>query len=226
VAEFGVDVFGAGDGLGDFFAEEVAVALAEAVEGDAHGGFGEAELGCEIGVRGVGGASGKAGEQRVELFGAGVFGAEAGVDGVEEGEGPGAVEGAVGPEVGAGGGGEGGFGGGGVERGEKVRAAFFGARVVAEVGEVVVKRAEEKGSEASAFAAGGGEGFKAEEAGKKPLHGVVCIREGKSAATRVGEQWRPVKRAEFAEGAVGAFTGGEDEGPAGGGERGVTHRMK
>lgn len=45
------------------------------------------------------------------------------------------------------------------------------------------------------------------------------------AATGVGEERCAVKRAEFTEGSVGAFTGGEDEGPAGGGE-GVVYLMK
>lgn len=74
MAEFGVDVFGAGDGLGDFFAEELAVALAKAVQGEAHGRFGSVKLCCELGVRGVGGASGEAGEQRVEMVGVGGLG--------------------------------------------------------------------------------------------------------------------------------------------------------
>lgn len=220
MAEFGVDVFGAGNGLGDLFAEELAVTLAEAVEGDAHGGFGEAELGGEIGVRGVGGAAGQAGEQRVEVIGAGVFGAEACGDGVEEGEGPGAVEGRVGGGIG------GRKTGQLIERSGETFVTTGGAGVVAEVGEIVVEGAEEKGAEASAFAAGGGEGFEAEEAGEKTLNGIVGVGGGETAAAGVGEERGAVERAEFAEGAAGAFAGGEDESPAGGGEGVATHRMK
>jgi hypothetical protein len=54
VAEFGIDVIRLGDGLGYFFTEELTVTLAEAVQGDAHGRFGEAKRGGENGVRSVG----------------------------------------------------------------------------------------------------------------------------------------------------------------------------
>ena len=225
VAQFGVDVFGARDGLGDFFAKELAVALAQAVKGDAHGRFGEMKLCCELGVRGVGGASGEAGEQRVELAGMIVFGAEACGDRIEKGEGPRAVEGEIRSERIASGRVDRRFGGRRVERRQEVGAAFFGAGVVAEICEIVVERAEEKGAEASAFTAGGGEGFEAEEAGEETLHGVVGVGGGETAAAGVGEERCAVERAEFAEGAIGAFAGGEDKRPAGGGES-VAHLMK
>lgn len=57
------------------------------------------------------------------------------------------------------------------------------------------------------------------------MHSVVGVSGGEMAATGVGEERCAVKRAEFTEGSVGAFTGGEDEGPAGGGE-GVVYLMK
>jgi hypothetical protein len=169
VAEFVIDVFGAGDGLGDFCAEELAVALAQTVENDAHGGFGDVEFGCEVGVRGVGGATGEAGEELVEVVGVGVFGTQAGGYGVEECERPGAVEGRVGRGI------FGGEIGELIERGGEAFVTAGSALVIAEVGEVVVEGAEQKGTKSSAFATGGGERFEAEEAGEEPLHGIFCV---------------------------------------------------
>ena len=189
MAEFGVDVGVAGDGVGDFVAEELAVALTEAVEGDADGGFGHVQFCSEIGMRDVGAAAGEAGAEGVEEGGAvggGVFVAETGGNAGEEGEGPGAVEGAVGREIGRGGLGEGGFGGLCVERGEEMGTAFFGAGVVAEIGEVVVETAEEKGAETAAGAIGVGEGVEAEEAGEEALDGVLGVGGRKRMTAGVG----------------------------------------
>ncbi len=228
VAEFVVDVGVAGDGVGDFVAEELAVALTEAVQGDADGGFAHGKSGGEFGVGSVGAAAGEVGAEGVEergAFGGGVFVAQTARDGGEERERPSAVEGAVGREIGGGRLGEGGFGGGGVERSEEVGAAFFGAGVIAEVGEVVIKTAEEEGSEAAARALDGGEGFEAEESGEETLDGVLGVGGRERVAAGVGVERLPIRVAELGEGfgglRGGGVAGGEDDGPAGGGEGGA-----
>ena len=70
MSEFVVDVGLAGDGVGDFVAEELAVALTEAVKRNADGGLAQVKFCGEFGVRGVGAASGEVGAEGVEESGA------------------------------------------------------------------------------------------------------------------------------------------------------------
>jgi hypothetical protein len=224
VAEFFIDEGGVGDGVGDFFAEELAVAFAEAMGGDLQGAFGGAETGGEVGVGAVefAGEGALEGFEEGELVFVGIFGFEAGDDGVEKGEGPATVEELLG-----------GLGVGGVEgalgfgvvggEGEDVEAApaFEGVLVVVVVGEEVVEGGEEEGAE---FAFGGVDGFEGigfEEAGEEFLGEIFGEVGGIAAAAEVGIQGRPVEAGELfergvAEGGGGVVAGGEDDAPAGG----------
>ena len=96
---FCVGVIGIGDGGGDGGAEGVAEAFAEPVDGAAGGGFGDAEGGGEGGVVEVGAVGGEAGLEDFEFAGAlggFVIEAERVHDVGEDGEGPAAVEVAIG----------------------------------------------------------------------------------------------------------------------------------
>jgi hypothetical protein len=229
VAKLFVDEGGVGDGVGDFFAEELAVAFAEAVGGDLQGAFGGLEAGGEVGVGLLefAGEGALEGFEEGELVFVGIFGFEAGDDGVEEGEGPATVEELLG---GLGVGGIEGALGFGVVGGEgedaEVTAAFEGALVVVVVGEEVVERGEEEGTE---FTFGGVDGFKRiglEEAGEEFLGEIFGEVGGVAAAAEVGVKGRPIEAGEFfegdvAEGGGGVVAGGDDDAPAGGVEMSV-----
>ena len=225
VAELGVDVGGAGDGVGDLLAKEGAETMAQAVERDAQGGLRESQAGGELGVRRLGAsAAGEGGQEQVEASGAfrRLFGAKAAGDGLQERQRPGAIKGAVGR----------GFGRrrkrGVVERRFEPDVATRGPGVVAQVGEVVVERREQPGPETDGTRSKGGEGFVAKEPGEEALHRIIRVRLKQSATQGVAEQRRPVGGAEIGQGAGadGACVrprmaaGVEDERPAGGGERG------
>ena len=96
---FCVGVIGIGDGGGDGGAEGVAEAFAETMDGAAGGGFGDAEGGGECRVVEVGAVGGEAGLEDFEFAGAlggFVIEAERVHDVGEDGEGPAAVEVAIG----------------------------------------------------------------------------------------------------------------------------------
>ncbi len=226
MAELGVDVFGAGDGLGDFIAQQGAEAVAEAVERHPERRLGEAEPGGKFRVWQIGGAAaGEGGEEEVERLGAAggsLFGAQPVGNRPEEREGPGTVEGVVG----------GGFGRVGergvVERRLKSYVATRGVGVVAEVGEVVVEGGEEPGAKTDGAGLERGERFEAEEAGEKSLDGVLGVGGREPAPERVAEERRAVGRAELGQGAAGngrrirfpMTSGVEHKRPAGGVEGG------
>lgn len=231
MAQLVVDVLGPGHGVADLFAQELAVALAETVQGDPDGGFGETETGGYRHVRSLDGPAAEAGRERVEVFGAaggGLFGAEPVGDGPEQGQRPGTIKGAIGREPGVGGAGQGGGVGVGVERRTKVRAAFQRAVVVAPVGQMMFETRQKPGAETSAFASDGGERLGPEQAGEKTLHRVLGVGRREAATQGVGEEGRTVLGAESGESAAGRgrigfpLTGGvEDQRPAGGGEGGA-----
>ncbi len=236
VAELVVDVFGPGDGVGDLLAEELAVALAEAVQGDAQGGLAQTEARRQRGVRRLRVAAGEAGRKGVEMRGAArgsLLGAEAVGHGLEQGERPGAVEGEVRRGAGIGRAVESLPMGVGVEGGPELRAPFLRPIAVAKVGEVVIEAGEQPGAETSARGFHRGEGFEAEEGGEEALHGILRVGRGQAAAQGVGEEGRAVARAESSEGAPCGGIGIrfpmarrlEHERPAGGGEGG-THKMR
>src|SRR5205823_5499592 len=63
VADLFVNVGGVGDGVGDFFAEDFAETLAQAVDGDAGGGFVDAKGTGDFGVGNLAAVSSEAGFQ-------------------------------------------------------------------------------------------------------------------------------------------------------------------
>lgn len=84
-------VFFGGEGVGDGFAEEFGISLAEAMDGDFEGGLGHIDFGGGFGIRGSGGTGGEVGFEGVEEDGftvGFVFVVEFLEDLVEEGERP------------------------------------------------------------------------------------------------------------------------------------------
>ena len=227
IGDFIVNEGGVGDGLGDFIAEEFAVAAAEAMGGDGEGGFLHVEGGGDLGV---GGGVGLSGEGVFEGFeeGAVVVGEvlvfEAEEDLVEDGPGPALFEEAFGGHVVGGFEGVAGFGVEGVQCEQfKMATAFLGFEFVVFIEEEVFEGGEEEGAEFSFGAVDGGEGFFVEEVGEEVLGEVFGFGGGAALAADVGVEGEPVELGEFGEGLAGIgvglrIGGGEDDGPARGGE--------
>lgn len=211
--------------MGDFFAQDGAETVAQAMQRDAKRRLGDAKPDGEFGVRGLGAAAAREGGQE-QIKGGRAFrrllGPNAVRDGLQKRERPGAIKGPVGR----------GFGSRGehgvIERGLEPDIAARRAGVVAEIGKVVVEGREQPGAETDGARTKRGEGFEAEEAGEEALHRVVRVRLGKPAPQRVAEERRPVGGAEIGQGAGGDRVcvrprvppGVEDERPTGGGEGG------
>lgn len=233
VGDFLFDLFGGVDGLGDGVAEEVAVAAAEAVGGGFEGAFGHAQGSGHLGEPRA--AAGEGGLERLEegVFSAvAVIGFELGEDLGEQGQGPMALEEAVGGLVGRGGGfaGEAGFGGIEGERGP-VAAPFEGVLAGVLVGEEMLEGGEEEGAKTAlgGVEVGVGEELLLEEGGEKFLGEVFGGFGGVAVAADVGVEGVPVGAGELFEGVAGGGRvggvagGGEDEGPACGEEIGGWH---
>ena len=231
MADFFVDKGGIGDGLGDFVAEELAVALAKTMGRDFDGRFGHVQPLGDGGVRRMrppyqhlfeGGEDGS-------LAAGGVFVAQAGENKFEDGKGPAAfvdaARGSVRWRVRR----RSGLRREGVE-GEGLRGSttFGGVGLVPLVGEEVLERGQEEGAEFAFGAIDGGEGVFFNEAGEESLNKVFGFSGRVSLAAEVSVEREPIKGGEFAHGTLGGgassacrrlpIAGGEDDAPAGGGE--------
>lgn len=230
LAHLGVDVEGVVDGLGDGGADALAVAIAEAVDLDGEGAGRDAEAGGERGVFAGVGFAAEEGLERLEGGRAArvrLDGGEASHAFLHEGEGPVAVEQAVGRDLMGGLGpvafleGEGVEGGGGDSA-----AALQGGAAFVLADEEVVQGGEEEGAEASAFPGEACEVVALEEPGEEGLGEILGGMRIMAAAPDEGVERVPVGAADLFEcvastGAVRiARACGEDEGPACGGEEG------
>jgi len=232
VGELGLDLAGCGDGVGDFVLEHLAVALAQAVDGDAEGALGETQLRGELHIRDGTALAREAKAQLLEKVGAvlaGVFGAQALGHGVEEGERPLALENCLG------GGMVGGFvavaelGGITVEGDDFAGVALLGVGKGAGVGEVVLHRGEEEGAEAAPGRGEAGEGVELEEPGEEALRQVLGIVRGMALAADESVERIPISLAQTGEGFLDAdgirAACGEDDGPMGGGKARAARRL-
>lgn len=170
---------GVADRLPDFIAEQLAVTLAKAVDGDFDGAFSDAQLPGELTV---GLVQAVAGEARLELVEDGFFaaaaelGAKAAHHQFEDRKGPTAVIDEVSREGIGGFGVVSGFSGVRIEGYELMSAsAFPGAFPVPFVGEIMFEGREEKRTELAAGGIDVGEIVFMEEAGEETLDQILGI---------------------------------------------------
>lgn len=159
MAHFVVDVCAGLDRIGDEFADGIAVASAETVDGDLELVFADLELGGGGGAWGFG--SGEAGFKQCEEVGfvfLGVFGCEGLEALLDESEGPFAIEAGIWVSGGMGFEGVAGFGFEGIPFDDGgLAAAFEGFGAVPGISDEVFEATEEVGAEAAAVGVGGGE---------------------------------------------------------------------
>ena len=142
------------DGLRDFLVENMTITLTQPVQRDAHGRSAQAEPGRDRRVRCVLAAAGETRAERIEEFrpsGGDMLVAQASRDTTEQRDRPSVIESDVGRQIAGWRIRESALGRLRVERHEQVRAAFFGAIVVAPIGKVVVEAAEQKRAETAAL---------------------------------------------------------------------------
>src|SRR5205814_10240562 len=189
------------DGSSDFFADESAMALSQAMEGGLNGALGRAQARGNLGIAGV---VRRSGQERLQLFvgrglaGSGAFLAEPGQRLIEQCKRPATLEELV----------RGGFvhrlqviaffGRLRVEGNERLTAAAFecGGFVVF-VGEEVLEGAEQVKSEFTLLAIGEGEVPLLNQASEKSLSQVLCVMGVATAAAEVGVERIPVGLAQF-----------------------------